>query len=113
MKRFTLRFRKSDEAIFLAIKNGEKKVETRAATIRYKNMAIGDTVNFICGDKKFSRRISRAKYFKGILDMLRVYNITDISTTRKTKEELLQKYYSFPGYEEKLKKFGIMALEFA
>lgn len=48
MKRI-IRFRSVDKGIFLNIKNKEKTVETRAATVKYCDISKGDTLIFVCG----------------------------------------------------------------
>jgi len=107
----TLRFRKINKDIFDAIKSGKKKVETRAATTRYLKIHAGDIVTFICGEKRFSKKITRVKIFKTIQSMLKQYKPKAINPKAKTPKDLLEIYYSFPGYKEKIKKYGIVALE--
>ena len=43
--------------------------------------------------------------------MLRVYKIKDIMPGLGTKKELEQAYYSYPGYKEKIEKFGLIAMQ--
>ncbi len=107
----TLRFRKADKIIFDQIKNGAKKVETRAATVKYKNMKTGDTLVLVCDGEKLERKIKKATIFATIDSMLRKYNIWDIMPGFSTKAELEKAYNSFPGYREKLRKCGLIALE--
>lgn len=111
-KKLTLRFRAVNDDFFQAIRNGKKKVETRAATIKYRNVKPGDLVEFVCGKKRFSRTVKSAQIFKSVNAMLRVHKFTDIMPNAKSIQDLEQSYNSFPGYREKLKKFGIIALKF-
>lgn len=111
MTRYTLRFRAINRDTFQAIRDGRKKVETRAATVRYRDIKAGDAVTFVCGKEKFERRVKRATTFKTITAMLRTYNVSDISPNYSTAKELRAKYNTFHGYREKIKKFGLIALE--
>lgn len=111
MKKWTLRFRQVNEPIFEAIRSGKKKVETRAATMKYRNIKTGDTLVFVCGKKRFEKTIKRATIFKTIPAMLRVYRVSDIIPELSTAKELRDVYFSFPGYREKIKENGLIAFE--
>lgn len=43
--------------------------------------------------------------------MLEHYKPSDINPTIATADELKALYRSFPGYDERLKKYGILAFE--
>jgi len=111
-KMITLKFRVANQDIFDAIKTGGKKVETRAATERYRRIVAGDKVILICGKNKFEKRVRKIRTFKTIAALLKKYSIKSINPAVKSAEELRRLYYSFPGYREKIKKFGLIALEF-
>jgi len=111
-RKIILRFRATNKDFFQAIKNGKKKVETRAATVRYRDIKSGDVVEFVCGKERFSRTVKSARVFPGIDAMLNVHKLTDIMPNARSVEDLQKLYQDFPGYREKLKKFGIIALEF-
>ncbi|MDP3964014.1 MAG: hypothetical protein Q8Q39_05995 [bacterium] len=112
-KKIILRFRAANKDFFIAIKKGEKRVETRAATAKYRNMNAGDVVEFVCGAARFRRTVRRAKIFKNISTLLKKHDVTDIVPQANSSKELAAMYASFPAYREKIKKFGIIALEFA
>ena len=61
--------------------------------------------------KNGTKKVEKVKVFKSINDMLNIYNVKDIMPDRHSKNELLDAYYSFSGYKEKIKKFGIITLE--
>jgi|SRR3989338_4368051 len=111
MAQYTLRFRQVNRNIFDAIRDGKKKVETRAHTARYQHSKRGDTLVFVCGRERFKRRVKRALRFKSINAMLRVYKAHNINPFVSSKKELEKIYGSFPGYKEKIKKFGLIAME--
>lgn len=106
-----LRFRVINKDIFSAIKSGKKKVETRAASKRYKDIEEGDILVFVCGKEKFEKKVKEIFYSKTVLGLLKKYSIKDIRPDLKTKIEFLTSYDSFPGYSEKLKQFGIIAFK--
>ena len=106
-----LRFRQINRNTFEAIRNGKKKVETRAATTKYADIKKDDMVKFVCGSSSFIRKVKKVQKFKTVDLMLKKYKVKDINPFIKTKEELLEKYYSFPGYKEKIKRYGLIAFE--
>ena len=111
MKNYILRFRASDKDIFDALISGQKKVETRAASVRYKNMSVNDMVTLVCGESKKTKRIKKVKIYKSLDALLRAYKVSDIAPSLKTKAELQALYASFTGYIEKIKQFGFLAIE--
>jgi ASC-1-like (ASCH) protein len=111
MANITLRFRSVNKKIFDAIRAGKKKVETRAATVRYRKIKKGDTLIFSCGKLRFEKKVKNAKVYKNIPALLKKYSFKTINPFVKSASELEKMYYSFPGYREKIKKFGIIALE--
>ena len=106
-----LRFRSTDSDIFEAIESGKKKVETRAATSKYKNVKLGDVLKFVCGEKSFEKKVAKTTVFKSIGALLRKYKPEEINPKIKTKKGLENMCYGFPGYREKIKKYGIVAFE--
>src|SRR5687768_10467884 len=52
MKVYKIKFRIVDKDNFDDIKEGRKIYETRAATVKYKNMLIGDKLEISCGKSK-------------------------------------------------------------
>ena len=111
MKRYTVRVRQQDKNIFLQVKNGQKTVETRAATAKYKNIKKGDILIFTCGNDKIEKEILKASIFKTISQMLKRYKVGQIMPSVSSQKEMEDIYYSFPGYRDKIKKYGIIALE--
>jgi ASC-1-like (ASCH) protein len=106
-----LRFRKINKYIFDSIRDGKKKIETRAASPKFLNIKKGDTINFVCGKEKFTKKVKKAQKFKSVEDLHKVYKPIEVNPKIKTVEESEKMYYSFPGYREKIKKYGLIALE--
>lgn len=106
-----LRFRAVDRDIFEAIRDGEKKVETRAATTRYRDIKAGDILRFVCGKDSFEKKAKKAQLLKSIPSLLQKYCANEINPFVNSQAELQKMYYSYPNYREKIKKFGIIAIE--
>ncbi len=110
-KSFTLRIREADKDIFEAIKKRKKKIETRAATPKYRAMKAGDELVFVCGGKKLTKRVRVTRIFKTTSSLLKKYKVKDINPAFKTKKELEKMWSGFPGYAEKIKKHCLIAVE--
>ena len=111
IKSIILRLRAVDRYIFKAIKIGSKKIETRAGSPKYFNIKAGDMLIFVCGKDRFSKKIKMVRRFKDIKSLHKIYKPKEINPRAKTIEESEKVYYSFPGYKEKIRKYGLIALE--
>ncbi|HZZ99766.1 MAG TPA: hypothetical protein VFK07_03615 [Candidatus Paceibacterota bacterium] len=111
MKTHVLRMRAENKDIFDAIRAGKKKVETRAATDKYRKIQEGDKLKFVCGGDSFQRNVVSVQRFKNIKTILKKYKPQEINPKNKTEKEVTETYYSFPEYREKIKKFGLIAFE--
>ena len=109
--KYTLRFRMINKNTFLDIKSGKKTVETRAATEKYRDIKDGDLIVLACGKERFEKTVKKAKIFKTIKALVKAYPINKIMPNISTEKELRDAYYSYPNYKEKIKKFGLIALE--
>jgi ASC-1-like (ASCH) protein len=105
-------FNKKNKDIFEMLRSGEKKIETRAATSKYKRMRAGEQVTFACAGETFERMVSKVSYFDSIRSLLKAYPPESINPKTSTEEEITAMCYSFPGYEEKIRACGIAAIEF-
>lgn len=110
-KHHTFRFRAVNRNIFDAIQNGEKKIETRAATPKYRRIQEGDTVILVCGASHLTRTVKTVRIFKSVRALTRVHKPHSINPSCQTVKELEAMYFTFPNYREKLKKYGIAAFE--
>src|SRR3989338_9478123 len=109
--KYTLKFRAINEDIFLDIKSGKKTVETRAATEKYRKIKAGDTLVLVCGGNRFEKTVKKAEVFKTIRALIKACSIKKIMPNISSEKELQEAYYSYPNYKEKIKKFGLIALE--
>ncbi|HVZ10853.1 MAG TPA: ASCH domain-containing protein [Candidatus Paceibacterota bacterium] len=106
-----LTFNQKNKDIFEKIKAGEKKVETRAATEKYQNIRAREEIIFVCGNSRFKKRVRKILKFKSIAGILKKYKPGDINPGITTAKEVIALYHSFPDYKEKIRKFGLIALE--
>lgn len=106
-----LKFNKINRDMFLMIRNGQKTIETRAATKKYRDIKTGDQIIFVCGKEKFIKKVKIVRIYKSISSLIRKYKPIQIVPTIKTSKELEKVYLSFPNYKEKIKKYGLIALE--
>ena len=111
MKNWTLRFRQVDEARFEEVRSGLKSIETRAATIKYRPIQKGDTITFVCGKDRFTKEIATVQHFASPEEMVKKLPLQKIMPLVTSVEEMKKRYYSYPGYEEKIKEHGILAFE--
>ena len=111
MKKYVLRFRAVNRDIFDAIRNDKKKVETRAGSPKFFNIEAGDMLVFVCGKDRFEKKVKKARKFKDIKSLLKIYKPQDIHPKTTNLKESEKMYYSFPGYKEKIRKYGLVALE--
>lgn len=96
---------------FKALKDGTKKAETRAATVKFQNIKKGDIITFACDGEVFEKMVSKINYFKTIEEVFGMYKPSDINPKLKTKKETIDMWYSYPNYEFKIKEFGLVAFE--
>lgn len=110
MSRVVLKFRAVNKDTFETIKDGRKKIETRAGTKKYLGIKKGDIAVFVCGKKRFEKRVKKIEHFSSIAAILKKYKPVQINPKTHTIKEAREMWYSFPGYKEKIKKGGLLAI---
>lgn len=110
-KKIILRFRAINKDIFLAIKNGKKKIETRAASKRFRTIKTGDKLVLVCGKEKIERKVKKIKVFKTIKTLLKKYKPWEINPEAFSEKDLIKMWSGFSDYKEKIKKYGLVAME--
>lgn len=93
------------------MRSGLKSIETRAATIKYQPIQKGDTITFVCGKDRFVKEIAAVSHFTTPEEMVKKLPLQKIMPMATSLEEMKKRYYSYPGYEEKIKEHGILAFE--
>ncbi|MBI2047520.1 MAG: hypothetical protein HYT27_00105 [Parcubacteria group bacterium] len=109
-KVYILKFREVNRDIFNAIKKGAKKIETRAATKKYRNISIGDKVKLVCGSNKIIKQVKKVEFFNSIATLLKKYTPQMINPNIRTAKEAWEMWHSFPNYKEKIKKHGLIVI---
>lgn len=113
MKTVLLRFRAVDKKNFDAIRRGAKKIETRAGSPRYRDVGKGDALAIVCGRERILRRVARARRFRSVDALLAAVPYRRIMPWAPTKAAAREVWYGYPGYEERLKEYGVIAWDLA
>ncbi|HSH31069.1 MAG TPA: hypothetical protein VK963_00155 [Candidatus Saccharimonadales bacterium] len=111
MKKLVLRFRAGDRAVFNAIKDGTKTVETRAATVRYRGAGVGDIFVMVCGMERLEKQIIAVRHFNNVNELLEVIDWKKIAPQADSKETLMADYRRW--YGAKIDQAGLVAFELA
>ncbi len=106
-----LTFLPADRPTFDLLKNGEKKLETRAGSPEYLKIRIGDNIEFSCGDDKFIKQVKKVARYKNLDELFAAYQPQEIMPGVFSCDEIRKIYASFPGYEQRIKEFGILVFE--
>ena len=111
MKNWTLKFRATDKKNFDEVKSGVKSIETRACTVRYQPIEVGDTLTFVCGKEKCMKKIIKKFHWRSVDAMTKKINFKKIMPSVKSVEEMKKVYASYPDYEKKIKEHGLLGFE--
>ena len=109
MKVYRIALRENDRDIFNEIANGLKTIETRAATIKYKNIKAGDKLEIVCGQDFIYKLVTRAERYPTIDMLLSELPLEKILPSALNREEAYKIFNSFSGNREKIAEYGIMA----
>lgn len=109
MKNHRLAFREVDRDKYLDIVEGRKPIETRAATVKYRKVAVGDTFTIVCGRDYVIKKITWVRHFRSVDSMLRSLPLEKILPSAENKAQAEKIFYGFPGYRDKIKECGIIA----
>jgi ASC-1-like (ASCH) protein len=102
-----------DRRVFEALRDGTKKVETRAGSPRYQHVAAGDTAIFDCGEDRITKKIVAVRQFPDVHALVDHYGVQAITPWLETEQEQTQMYHSFPGHRERIARYGLIAMELA
>lgn len=104
-----IRFREIDRDGFNLVKTGYKTIETRAATPRYRGIKVGDILTFTCGRDRFNKTVVAKQVYRNARALLKSVPLSQVAPDRTTKQQMLDRYASFPDYEQKITKYGLVA----
>ena len=108
MKKWTLRFRAVDKKNFDEVKNGLKPIETRAGTIKFQPIPVGDTLTFVCGEDRCTKKIIKRFHWPDIDSMVKEVDFKKIMPSVQSVDEMKKAYTSYPDYEKKIKEYGLL-----
>jgi ASC-1-like (ASCH) protein len=111
MKNWTVRFREVDRKNFEEVRSGAKSIETRAATVKYRPIEVGDTLTFACGKDRFAKTITKRYHWPSIDAMVGEVPFQKIMPSVASVEDMKKVYASYPGYEEKIAEHGLLGFE--
>jgi ASC-1-like (ASCH) protein len=111
MKNYTLRFRAVDKINFDEVRSGDKSIETRAGTIKYQSIEVGDTLTFVCDGDRFIKKITRKFYWVNIDAMVNEIDFKRVMPSVDSVDEMKKVYASYPNYEEKIQENGLLGFE--
>ncbi|HUD81198.1 MAG TPA: hypothetical protein VMR08_01030 [Patescibacteria group bacterium] len=109
MKVHRVVFREVDRDKYNEVVQGLKTIETRAATVKFKDIAAGDKLNFVCGKDVFEKTIASVRHYSSIDEMLAELPYKKILPSAKNRADVYEIYWSFPNYREKIESCGLMA----
>lgn len=111
MKNWTLRFRVVDKVNFDEVKSGIKAIETRAATIKYQPIEVGDTLTFVCGKEKCMKKITKRYHWPSVNAMVKEIDFKKVMPSVSSVAEMKKAYASYPSYEQKIKEHGLLGFK--
>lgn len=104
-------FAEKDHHNFDEVKIGTKSIETRAGAPKYQGVVVGDTLTFICGEDKLTKTVTKVFRWKDVDEMVKEIPFKKVMPSIGSIEDMKRVYSSYPNYDEKIKKFGIIGFE--
>ena len=108
---WTLRFRVVDKDNFDEVRNGLKHIETRAGTPKYQDIAVGDTLTFVCGPERLVKRVVKKYHWPSVDAMVEEVDFKKVMPSVGSIEEMKKVYSSYPDYDEKIREYGLLGFE--
>lgn len=94
------------------ILSGKKNVEGRIAKPKYKNLKVGDILEFHSENNTVETKVIDLKNFISFKEMINYFGVQScIPDLISTTEEAVNIYHSFPKYKENEVKFGVMGIK--
>jgi len=100
---------------FAGIKSGGKTIETRAPDPsrpdkHYNSVQKGDLLVFVCEGEEITKEVTGVRLYKPWQEMFDHENLSEIQPETKSRQEAIEIYYGYPGYRQRLEKYGIIAI---
>lgn len=103
-----LPFLEVNRNIFILLKEGVKKIETRAGSTEYFKIHEGDQIEFSCGEDKIMKVVKKVYQYRNFDELFSKYKPQEINPEIFSVDEMKKQYLSFPGYEQRIQKYGIL-----
>ena len=116
MRTWVLRIRAADQAVFAALVDGRKRVETRAGSAAprgYRHVQPGDTLLFLCGAQRLRRVVTRVTIYPSVEALLAAEDYRAILPDARSPADVAALYTGIPGYPERIARYGLIAMELA
>lgn len=110
MKRHVLNIRAVDRINFDQIAEGKKTIETRAATPRYNGIEAGDELELRCGTDRITRRVLAVQHYDSVESIFQSADFSSVMPGVETLDDAKAAYYSYSGYEDKINRYGLIAM---
>ena len=104
-------FLPENRATFEAIQSGKKTIETRAGSPAYNLIQSGDTIEFSCGTDTFEKRVRGVRHYDTLEALFTAYTPAEMNPAWTTYEDARAAYAVFPGYESRVKQYGVLVFE--
>jgi ASC-1-like (ASCH) protein len=117
MRKGGIEFFENDRQIFNRIKTGEKTIEVRSLDdpsspkAFYNNLKVGNKLAIFCGEEELVKTVIRVSKYRSVDDLFKTEDVENIFGKDVSEEEAKAQLLKFPGYKERIEKFGLVAFE--
>lgn len=96
---------------FDLIRSGQKRWEGRLKVGAAVGLSVGCKVTFSCGSSDLEMTVRSVREFRTFEDMLRELGVETLLPGVGSVSQGVAVYHGFPGYAEKERRFGVVAME--
>lgn len=98
---------------FNAMKAGLKTVEARINSLKFKDLHSGDQISFTCNvtHEVILCRVQEIIVYVSFFEMIQEQGLQNMLPDVATIAQGVAIYESFPGYKEKVKNNGVLAIK--
>lgn len=93
-----------------AIRSGKKTHEGRVATQFFDGYVPGRIITWAAGPNKVTTKIITREKFKSFEDMIDKVGFKNLVPEAVSRDVAVKLYHSIPGYTDKARRFGVLAL---
>lgn len=109
MDKHILKIRAVDKDIFVAIRDGVKTIETRAATPKYQNVKVGDELEIRCAKEKLVKVVKAIQHYDSVESIYHSADFSQVMPGVTTLDGAKQVLYAFPRNQAKIARYGLLA----